>query len=644
MIFGWGNVQEADFRKFVKGNQYQFGLGLFNWVEVTGRLSDYPIDRNDNLGVRDLSASVKVAIPKLLRWQPDIALGFNDLAGGAPYFRSRYLVVSKDLDAVQLSAGIARGARYLDGPFASVQVPLGRSRFFVAGDYRRDGTSIGGRYQSPGLPWLLNGQVMVALQRTFDSDRVALKAAKKFSAMVQVAFPLGQNATNPRRIAPANEPIWIPPVAPAQLGATTASVAQAVPAAPAAEQGQSVVPSSLVEQLTALGFERVQVGTRGPELVAVIENHRYQQNEVDAIGIVLGQMAFSAPMELRTLTAVVQKAGLPLYSVSVPASAYREFLRSGESAGGLTDLLVTYAPRLDDINFSGAGAGPRGWMRLRLEPSLVKFIGTDLGVFDYSLAARVTAFAPLWKGAELHASAQGTVQETSDVAEGLLSVGQQPNGLYSLALSQAFWVTPRLLNVTTAGKLFHDHKGIQNETTWFVPGRDDQVRLAYSRLNRPKGGGTETFNAGSASYLFRYEPLQATVELSYSLYRHQDRGPSVIISRWLGDVQAQVSVRGGAETKIGFGLVFPLTPRQGMKPGMVQVEGTPSFLFRAETRYARRGECNCLRPQAVEEMPFAYNTRVELLNQGRVGRHYFIAQLQRMREALFIYAPSAIPL
>lgn len=645
-IFGWSNVQEADFRKFVKGNQYQFGIGLFDWVELTGRLSEYPKDHQGTLGVRDLSASIKLAVPKLLRWQPDIAIGINDVAGGAPYFRSHYVVVSHDFEAVQVSAGVAKGARYLDGPFASVQVPLGRSRFFVIGDYRRDGSSIGGRYQSGAMPWLSNAQLTLAVQRTFDSDRVELPAAKKYAASVQLAFPLGQNASNPRRIALADEPIWIPPSTPSGSAEHAAASAHA----PAKERATPTpaVPGAaapgLAQQLKALGLERVQVGRRDREVVVVYENHRYQQNEVDALGIVLGSMAFSAQGDVQTITAVVKKAGIPIYSVSVPASSYREFLRKGETAEGMSGLQVAYSPRLDNVEFDGIPAGAHSRVRFRLEPSLVKFLGTDLGVVDYSLAARVSAFAPLWAGAELHASALATLEETQDVIDGVLNVGRQPNGLNSFALSQAFWVAPRVLNVTTVGKLFRDHKGVQNELTWFVPGRDDQVRWAYSHMQRPKGMGSESFGASSASYLFKYEPFQADVELSYSFYRYGDRGPSLIVSRWLGDVQAQVSVRSGAETKIGFGLVFPLTPRQGPKSmGGVQLEGTSSFLFRAETKYAQRGQCNCLRPQAVEELPLAYPSRGELLNQSRVGRQYFIAQLQRMREALFIYAPAAVP-
>jgi hypothetical protein len=124
------------------------------------------------------------------------------------------------------------------------------------------------------------------------------------------------------------------------------------------------------------------------------------------------------------------------------------------------------------------------------------------------------------------------------------------------------------------------------------------------------------------------------VEVGYQRYRELDRGPTLQMSRWFGDVEAQIFLRKGEqETRIGFGLVLPLTPRVGMKPGLAQLEGSNAYGFRLETKYARPGECNCITPGVLEEVPMVYSARQHLFNRGRFSQAYFVSQLPRMRLA-----------
>jgi hypothetical protein len=256
----------------------------------------------------------------------------------------------------------------------------------------------------------------------------------------------------------------------------------------------------------------------------------------------------------------------------------------------------------------------------------------------------IQAYVPLWKGAEAGISYVRTLAESDDVKHGFLGYAQQPNKLKAAILSQAFWVTDRVLNVTTGGKFNYEATGFQNETTWFVPYRDDQVRLQASRMHRIDFYGLrQDIRAASASYLWTYQPLGFTAELAYNRYQSKDKGPSLQLSRWYGDVQAQAYIRTSeADKKVGFSLAFPLTPRQGMRPGWTHIEGSSSFPFKLETRLASKGECNCITNSVVEELPMVYSARGNLLNHARTGKDYFVSQLQRMREAALVYA-SVVP-
>lgn len=671
VVLGINNAIEPQFERFSRGENYQFGVGLLPYVELSGRLANYPKPQG-GLGVRDLSASIKVAVPKIFKYQPEIALGYNDLGGGVPYFRSKYLAVSDSFGPLRLNVGVARGEPYLGKVFGSAELALWDTGLSAVLERNHSAYSAGVRFVSRPISYLANGQVVVNAQRSFNAQAPSGASADKSSAGVFLALPFGRNASNPRKVALRDEPIWTPPVATGTdaravavggrnleplwtpPGGVEKSVSQSsIPALVA--PGSDLYTALPLDKLQALGqiqaqvikagLERVRVGIRGSELVIEYENHRYNQNEVDAIGIVLGLGVTLAPEGVGSVTAVTKKAGLALYQASVDQRVYRRFLRDGDSYDAKSALEMRYRPGSGrDVQWLEQQEGPRGYSRVRIDPQLVKFVGTELGVFDYSLSANIQAFVPLWTGAEASMSYVRTLAESDDVKHGFLGYAQQPNKLKAALLSQSLWLTGSILNVTSAGRFIYNARGVQNETTWFMPWRDDQLRLQATSMRQVDFYGVRSdTKTGSASYLWTYLPLGATVEVAYNRYQSKDKGPSLQISRWLGDVQAQAYLRTSElDKKVGFSLAFPLTPRQGMRPGWTHLEGSSSFPFKLETRLTSKGGCNCIINGVVEELPMVYSARGNLLNHARTGKDYLISQLQRMREAALVYA-SVVP-
>ncbi len=654
VVLGVNNFRDPQFSAYRPGQTYQFGVGLFEYLEFSGRLSNYPINKNGDLGIRDLSANIKVTLPRLLRYQPEIALGWNDLGGGAPIFSTKYLAASQSFGPLRLTLGGARGKSYMSRTFGGAELILWNTGAAFLLEHNNGAFHLGARYVTPALSGIGNARFALAAQRSVGArdgfggkvDRSALTAS--------LSIPFGENARNPRRVAMADEPVWIPPPetqhAPHALEANASAassaarepVAAARPAArPDPDAAQDAALARLQDALVAAGLERVRVGIRGSELVIEYENHRYNQNEVDAIGIALGGGARVIAPELLSVSVITKKAGLALYQTSVRRAEYAQFLLDGDDYEVKRTLSLGYRPELRGVRWIKP-AGPRGLSRVRVDPQLVKFVGTEIGVFDYALALNTQAFVPLWTGAELTTSVISTVAESHNVSHGFFGYAQQRNGLKSAIASQAFWVGPQILNVTSGGKFLYDDVGVQNETTWFLPYHDDQVRVQYTRTRHVELPFITWNELGSVSYLWNYAPLGATVELAYNDYVENDRGPSVQVSRWFGDIQAQLYVRkSNLETRVGFSLAMPLTPRQGMKPGWTHLEGASSFPFKLETKLAKPGECNCITQGVVAEMPMVYSARVNLLNQGRMGREYLATQLQRMREAALIYSPVA---
>ncbi len=624
-----------------------------------------------NLGARDLSANVKFMVPRFVAWQPNVAVGVNDLSGGAPYFKSKYISVSDSFGPIRWIAGVAKGEDYLGNYFASAEVPLWRTGVSVIVERNGEANNLGLRYDSQSIPLLANARFAFTAQRAFSTTTPAGKPYERSAFGINMVIPIGENGRVwdvPARAKPSAAAVmaaYAPKVAPvptAQQGnsvqtaetlagsrvpdasatAAYASNYATAPARPVAAVTPMLTGDAMLRIRAALvdaGLERVRIGKRGAEMVVEYENHRYNQNEVDAIGIALGAAVALAPADIRYVSVVTKKTGLQLYKTTVEKTSYQRFLDDGEWREAQSALSFQLRPDGGwSVQWLDADEGPRGYSRIRVEPRTVHFVGTEKGVLDYSLAANVQAYVPVWKGAEIYTSYLRTVAESGDVAHGFLGWAQQRDGLRTAVLSQAFWLSDSVINITSAGKYLYDLDGVQNETTWFVPGTDDQVRLQYTHLREKFRYRTDHIETGAVSYMWNYAPLNASIEAGYQRYRGEDRGPFLQLSRWFGDVQAQAYLKKSEiETRIGFGIAVPLTPRKGMKPGWTHLEGASSYMARVETKHARPGDCNCINMGVVEELPMAYGARANFFNQGRIGREYIVRQMPRMRNAFLQY-------
>ena len=171
----------------------------------------------------------------------------------------------------------------------------------------------------------------------------------------------------------------------------------------------NAAPASLVEKLVAEGFENVRVGTRGGSLLVVeYENNRYNHNELDGLGVVLGTVVDSVPAGFETLRLVMKKQDIRVLQLTAPLDAFKAFLRDPETYATLNEKLKITADTGDDdgVSFVSGPANP-SWLNssLVLYPGLKTFIGTEVGTFDYLLSAKLDYFLNVWKGAVLNARA-----------------------------------------------------------------------------------------------------------------------------------------------------------------------------------------------------------------------------------------------
>src|SRR5215510_10420639 len=132
---------------------FNFALGFLPRLTIGGRGTvatdtNLPNDPSRVLGndlARDISANVQFLLLEDKSWWPRIAVGLEDIGGGAHFFRSGYVTLSKTLfGRLRGTAGFGTGPDVLKGPFAGVEVALNR---FVTllGEYDADNLNAGVR-------------------------------------------------------------------------------------------------------------------------------------------------------------------------------------------------------------------------------------------------------------------------------------------------------------------------------------------------------------------------------------------------------------------------------------------------------------------------------------------------------------------
>ncbi|MBN3847580.1 MULTISPECIES: YjbH domain-containing protein [Burkholderiaceae] len=666
------------------GSQIYWGaVGLLPYVELSAGLANYPANvhvpysNEERFLFRHLMGNLKVEVPKFFKYQPTIAFGLSDIGGQTHFFRSKYGVVSQAFGPLTLTAGYGQGDR-LDGLFGGAQLSLWHTGLSLLAEDDSKTPYAGVRYQSPRISWLADANVIGTFARSLRSTN-GVSPRTSFSVGIQI--PLGKRFSGARcenglcegpqtgatqtTAAKDDEPLRFASLPPVNVRAATAStnalasapisyvpplqsyasvmLSDATPAksADTPALAEALDTSSLDEiaaHLFAAGLERVRVGISGHDLIVEYENHRYNQNETDALGIVLGVASVNAPHGTSKIHVVIKKANEPLGEVTVDRDAFAQFMAGGDPMAASASLTMRTRPTYDPDSISWHGDERKhGLTRIQIEPVVSYLYGTEYGVFDISLGANIQGFVPLWRGAELYASYIAPLYNTKNMDDGrVFSDYRLRGGLNAVALAQSFWIAPRVFNVLSVGKFDYSYVGAQNETTVFVPGRPDLIRLRLAYLHH-EPGHDDLPSEKNAELTYRWvQPAwKLWIEAGVARFVGGDKGPVATLTRWFDDVS--VSVHGehsGQGTFVGAAVSFPLTPRQGMQPGITQVYGSEDFGLDFRTRV---GSTNYLSANAAENMSFPYSTQQYLLNQGRFSGEYFSTQLYRMRDAYLRY-------
>ncbi|MEA3117300.1 MAG: hypothetical protein QOI13_570, partial [Paraburkholderia sp.] len=486
--FQFNNYEDPRFATQSSNAQSYFAaFGLLPHVEFSGGLVNYAkpqpsaMPGQESFVLRHLFGSAKLGLPTVFDAQPDIAIGATDFGGQTKFFRSKYVAATKSFGPALFTFGAGWGGQRLNGAFGGVELMLGASGLSVLTEHDSSVAYAGLRYRSPQITWLGDARIVGTVQRALNARQGGL-SVDRTAASLSLQIPLGRRYDDRALDVSVRNPGFFdtaPPISEprieqrsrpfnvlqgeAQTASGTIEERQAAPAVKDARVRQQCSPTetghdterlaTIQNVLVRLGLERVKVGRYRRYLIVEYENHRYGQNEADALGIVFGVAARLAPCDVLRVVAAIEKAGTALGQVSVDRESFAAFIAGGHDDRDAGDtLLMSTRPTFNDsdVVWVSDKPGPHSRVRVEIAPKTSYLVGTEYGKFDYSLAANIEAFVPLWRGAEFYASYVQPIKNSANVGNArVFSAFALETGLSDVTLNQIVWANARTLNVAS---------------------------------------------------------------------------------------------------------------------------------------------------------------------------------------------------
>jgi hypothetical protein len=613
-----------------KGYNTQIGLGLYEGLELVGRLATN--DQRCNMfqagacplnTIRDFSASLK--------WSPNynwlkqnnahLALGVTDVGGAASYFKSYYAVVSKEIGPFELSIGQGKAmANYalLNGAFGGVT-------------YRP-------------AKWLdLNVQKV-------GSNSWAVASLQSEIPYTQASgyITLNQRLTD----APVTEKQWVGVGVSMSLDGTasrkkdrqqnTSSQAQSN------KQISNLRPEDLYDLLKMNGFYHPRISENQKQLKLEIENTAYSWNTVDAVGVALGVLAAThGNVAGQTFELNVTSRGISQVVVTGDAPCLKRWLEKGEVCSSLSirSGLQSAGNNADlgEINISQL-LGLATWSfrpELVISPTLVSSIGTEFGSYDMDGGANINVVLPLWTGATI---------ETNQVKPlGIGTRGFEQGGVfYASRLKPATSRTllHQLVNVPSIntqarlslGTAYTTWDGHQIETSTQSDNGRHRLGLAFGSFKNDTLPVNNNKNYGLATYRYAHDDRMSTVtELTTGKYWGGDKGWSVGQRFWHGDTALNIYLRRTRMTDsaplvsfAGLQLSTPITPRVNKGVQHLALRGTNQWTYTLESRVFDREN---LLTGGYGEVPRVGDNLVQTFNRDRNSTRYLESGLMRAKAA-----------
>ena len=550
-----------------------FTVGIGSNFELGGRLTDwYNDDRmivssgyarsgadGQLSGKRDLSGNFKFKFPSFHPVLPELAVGMTDFAGLAVNFKTAYGVATKQLGRLQFSVGYAKSSvrnnhkRALVGSFANAKVDLTPNLSLMA-DYVSKDISAGFRYKVNAFDKLaVSLQALVHRENNKWENTVGLSLSVPLALGKDNVLKHSKSFTLKREKKDTNK---------------------------------------FLVKMDELGFSNVKFGKLAQTNIIVFENHLFNHSYIDPFAIIFAQAYRYLGSETK-LTVVMLKQQVPLFAVKMNMQDYVGFIRSKVTSDKLkksTKAFFVSSNYLKNVkwlpNLTIQSKSP---MNIEIRPELNTTVGTEFGIFDFSLGVTTKLDIPVTKGVNIVASTTLPVSNSNnynnDKIFGLRRLGAKVN---QVAIQKFMKPTASLSLISGFGYGSIGDNGftVGEAVALWQPGQgNNQVaaRITHMKSNEKN---IEDETMALVSYKRNWDDKYNTsAGITYGQHYNKDKGVTAAVSRYFGDTELSIYMKGLAKDDLsgGLSISLPLTPRKDKKLMGMVVKGSPSFSYGLET-------------------------------------------------------------
>ena len=618
----------------------------------------------------DLSFSAKYDFKPFLPedWF-SFALGVQDYGGAASHHKNAYAVASKGFFPetfynLRLTAGYGQGdnknqmgADYLQGAFAGIEWQPAQWLQLLS-DYDGTGVNAGVKLFTPDnwLPadWQANLTYQVysdSLTDNRDNQWVGLGLTLPLAVGVDAKRYDKKGVNEGTPLAPEQQKMLAAHVEKQKLQQAAQQTAD-LPSLPVLDENKQSQQQAvlLTKKLLDYGFENVRVGWRAQTLVVSLENNLFNWNELDALGVALGLMVdhdSAQSFEFQLLN-----NQLPVLKVTGNSQQFRDYLQQTAAqpikAHGLTistkDLETQNVAWLSKKQASGNFVP-----RFIFSPHLRSSIGTELGVFDYSLALSSNLQMSLWPGGVVDVRHLLPVAHSEDYNDGeYFAEGRHKSEVDRILFHQAFVLPATIMTQFSIGQIYKSYRGILNETRWESPSGKHRFKTEIGDFNHQDNDFT--YQPMLASYRYYVRGLDLALEGTYGQHWSGDIGASVSLKQWFGDMSVQITYQNttcdAASTAFsctndgysekheyaGLTFQFPFGTRKNASPAIgLQVKTLEQWGYGYRSRI--NNNANYIGGNRAGKSNLQYNLDQQYFNRDRLSKAYIESNMQRLRNS-----------
>ncbi|HCV02677.1 MAG TPA: hypothetical protein DG048_08535 [Pseudoalteromonas sp.] len=641
---GYNNQLDLRGNKYMDGHNFIFSAGLFDGLEVSGQIAANSM--NDNMfysegrgQLRDLSFNAKYKLPYIPKNWLSVAVGAKDIGGASNKYETYYAVASKELWDFRFSAGYAvsdRATGQMDGPFAGIEwQPL--DWFALQAEHDADAFNAAAKVTVP-KKWLYDIGELTFTSRFYSSSDYA---EDDTYWGVNFILPFSPRAAKIKQLEPApaivtksmvNEAPQIIYNSPNKTS-KPATVAEQTSQLPVSKIQMNTQAHALKRALTDDGFENVLVGyNKQNQLIVKLENAIFNQNDIDALGLVLGRITEYVDNENMQFYVQLEKYEIAQFHVIGTIGNYNAFLANNTTP----DLNVNIGPVAMPAGIAWVGLtksnSPYFKPRLTFSPALTGSHATDLGVLDYSLALRADVDVPLWKGAGVILGGQVHVADSDDYEEDAPFRNYREESDFDRAMFyQTFALPWGFYNQTQLGYLKerYDFMGIRNETGWLSPEGRHKVTADFGYFEYEDYNASKDYQ--TISYQYNWLEQDITLHATAGNFWYEDSGARVESRFWFGDSYLAIYAEDTRVQKVGIAFSIPLSPRKDMAVSKYgQVKGTSAWRYGISTQVGESHNRLVFNQAYVPSK--SVNLDRMLFNQGRISTQYVYSNLTRLKE------------